>query len=711
MRITFLSERAASAAKRTSSTFLTLLGVAALAVAVGVSLPAEAKKRKNADKQVEAAIPDPADGEPMILVVSLSQQKLDVYRGMTLITSSKVSTGMRGYATKAGVFSILEKRRMHHSNLYSGAPMPFMNRITWSGTALHAGVLPGYPASHGCIRLPFSFAPKLFGLTTVGDNVIVARDRPAPQLIEHANLFQPVPPPAAPAVVKQEEPPKRQSSNDAAPTAPVKTHPGKLARADVAGTTTDIPSSLEAEAITTKAATPPTADPAAIEDTHAHAFDPLADTPAKASSRDSRRSDEAPQPGLHALDDDSAPEPSRAKAEAAPASPAPAIESAAKDAPPATNVPAAALNPLETMVSTAAAAAETAGPTSAAEPKPAEIVAAPGPAARVAPPALPVEAVSAAAAELEPADAAAATQAGTAPASTGAEPGQTLALLPQAVPAEAKPLLPLDTPPSIVAAKLMAGAKEMAVLAAEPRSTAPLRILVTRRTQRDRIIGVQRIFADMGYLEPQDFDGTLGKATVGAIKKFQAANGMPETGAINDELVKKVYDAAGKGEPPAGHLYVRQEFGRVFDAPVSFKDSETPLGTHLFTAMKFAPGDSSVRWMGMSLQGDDSAAALDRLEIPSDVRQKISERLTPGSSLIIGDTSINTAGLTKGNDFVVWAKDTPAKITAASLDGDFTPAKPKKKKKAKAVRRPYFDYGHNRYQRAPGFTRSPAWPW
>jgi peptidoglycan hydrolase-like protein with peptidoglycan-binding domain len=703
---------------------LTLVGVAALAVAVGVSLPAEAKKRKNADKQVEAAIPDPADGEPMILVVSLSQQKLDVYRGMTLITTSKVSTGMRGYATKAGVFSILEKRRMHHSNLYSGAPMPFMNRITWSGTALHAGVLPGYPASHGCIRLPFSFAPKLFGLTTVGDNVIVARDRPAPQLIEHANLFQPVPPPAAPAVVKQEEPPKRQSRNDAAPIAPVKTYPGKLARADVAGTTTDIPSSLEAEAITTKTAAPATGDPAAIEDTHAHAFDPLAEISARTSSRDSRRSEEASQPGLHALDDDSAPEPSRAKAEAAPASPAPAIESAAKDAVPATNVPAAAPNPLGTMVS-AAVAAEAAGPPSVAEPKPAEIVAAPAvatepgqtatsepePAARVAPPALPVEAVAAAAAELKPADAAAATQAQTAPASTGAQADQTLVLLPQAAPAEATPLLPLDAPPSVVAAKLMAGAKEMAILAAEPRSTAPLRILVTRRTQRDRIIGVQRIFADMGYLEPQDFDGTLGKATVGAIKKFQAANGMPETGAINDELAKKVYDAAGKGEPPAGHLYVRQEFGRVFDAPVSFKDPETPLGTHLFTAMKFAPGETPVRWLGMSLQGDYSAAALDRLEIPSDVRQKISERLTPGSSLIIGDTSINTAGLTKGNDFVVWAKDTPAKITAASLDGDFTPAKPKKKKKAKAVRRPYFDYGYNRYQRGPGVSRGPAWPW
>ena len=94
--------------------------------------------------------------------------------------------------------------------------MPLMNRITWSGTALHAGVVPGYPASHGCIRLPFSFAPKLFQITTVGDNVIVARDRPVPQLIDHPALFQPLPPPAAPVLVTQ-EPPQRQSINDILP--------------------------------------------------------------------------------------------------------------------------------------------------------------------------------------------------------------------------------------------------------------------------------------------------------------------------------------------------------------------------------------------------------------------------------------------------------------------------------------------------------------
>ena len=134
------------------------------------------RRRPTPRSKPDGAAPD--DGvadldksEPMVLVVSLKQQKLDVYRGTSLVTTSQVSTGMPGHATKAGVFSILEKQRFHHSNIYSGAPMPLMNRITWSGTALHAGVVPGYPASHGCIRLPFSFAPKLFQITTVGDNV------------------------------------------------------------------------------------------------------------------------------------------------------------------------------------------------------------------------------------------------------------------------------------------------------------------------------------------------------------------------------------------------------------------------------------------------------------------------------------------------------------------------------------------------------------
>ena len=557
MRTGFLRRRAASSAERVSSAFFTLAGIAALAVAVGVSLPAEAGKKKNAAKPVETVIPDPANGEPMTLIVSLSQQKLDVYRGLTLVTSSNVSTGMRGYATKAGVFSILEKRRMHHSNLYSGAPMPFMNRITWSGTALHAGVVPGYPASHGCIRLPFSFAPKLFGITTVGDNVIVTRDRPAPQLIEHANLFQPMPPPAAPAVVKQDKPPKRESRNEAVPMAPVTTHPGKLARVDVPGRTTDVPSTLEAEAIGTKSAAPKTTDPEAVEDTHAHAFDPFA---GQASERPDRRDakDVAAKATGHALDEENAPEPSIAKVAAAPAKPSPAPESAA--AMPATPI-AEAQAAKPKLVESAALPAVSMADTAPAEPKPAESV---------------VPSAEIAAVEAKPSDGTEAASAANAEEPPPA--AQTLAALPQMNAAQASVSAQDDTPPSVVAAKLMAGAKEAAILAAEPRSTAPLRILVTRRTQRDRIIGVQQIFADMGYLERQEFDGTLGKTTVAAIKTFQKGQGMPATGALNDDLVKKIYEVAGRGEPPAGHLYVRQEFGRVFDAAVSFKDPETPLG-------------------------------------------------------------------------------------------------------------------------------------
>ena len=133
----------------------------------------------------------PANVDPLMIVVSLGQQRVEIYRGTELVTNAKISSGKPGYDTRTGVFSILEKRRYHHSNLFSGAPMPWMQRMTWTGTALHAGIVPGYPASHGCVRLPFSFAPKLFQMTNVGENVVVAQNRVVPKPVEHPNLFQP----------------------------------------------------------------------------------------------------------------------------------------------------------------------------------------------------------------------------------------------------------------------------------------------------------------------------------------------------------------------------------------------------------------------------------------------------------------------------------------------------------------------------------------
>lgn len=119
------------------------------------------------------------------IVVSIPDQRVHVYRNGVRIGLSTCSTGKKGHATPTGVFTILQKDKHHHSSTYNNAPMPNMNRLTWQGVALHAGNLPGYPASHGCIRLPLKFSEFLFGATHVGTPVIVADDHSQPAFITH----------------------------------------------------------------------------------------------------------------------------------------------------------------------------------------------------------------------------------------------------------------------------------------------------------------------------------------------------------------------------------------------------------------------------------------------------------------------------------------------------------------------------------------------
>ena len=120
---------------------------------------------------------------PLYLIISLQRQMVHVYSGDRLIGMASVSTGTKGHRTPTGEFPILQKREWHRSNLYSNAPMPFMQRLTWDGVALHAGHNPGYPASHGCIRLPTAFARKLFSLTQIGTLVRVNTDELRPALM------------------------------------------------------------------------------------------------------------------------------------------------------------------------------------------------------------------------------------------------------------------------------------------------------------------------------------------------------------------------------------------------------------------------------------------------------------------------------------------------------------------------------------------------
>ena len=125
---------------------------------------------------------------PLVIVVSIDRQKVTVYDTKGVFAESPVSTGMKGHSTPMGVFSVIQKHKFHHSNIYSGAPMPYMQRITWSGVAMHAGVLPGYPASHGCIRMPMAFAVKMWNWTRMGARVIVSPGQMSPQNFSHPLL-------------------------------------------------------------------------------------------------------------------------------------------------------------------------------------------------------------------------------------------------------------------------------------------------------------------------------------------------------------------------------------------------------------------------------------------------------------------------------------------------------------------------------------------
>jgi len=136
-------------------------------------------------------------GAPVVAIVSINTQRVSLFDAYGGVVRARVSTGRTGYETPVGIYSVLAKEEEHYSNVYDDAAMPFMQRITWSGLALHAGVLPGYPASHGCVRLPEKFAEQIFPLTKIGMRVIVAHDDVTPIEIFHPLLLKVLSTPSA----------------------------------------------------------------------------------------------------------------------------------------------------------------------------------------------------------------------------------------------------------------------------------------------------------------------------------------------------------------------------------------------------------------------------------------------------------------------------------------------------------------------------------
>jgi len=388
--------------------------------------------------------PDKSNKDPVTIVVSLSSQKLAVYQGDKRLVTSRVSSGKKGHGTPTGVFSILGKSRWHRSNIYSGAPMPFMQRLTWSGIALHASnSVPSYPASHGCIRMPNSFAPQLFYFTETGAHVVITnKTELAPREIVHDKLFAP------------RYPPRKDFDQ------------------------------LETERVL---------------------------------------------------------------------------------------------------------------------------------------------------------------------ASAGVK---------------------IDAP--------------------EVRDSDPVRILITRRTGRERLADVQRLLNQLQF-GAGEVDGMMGPDTAKSIRRFQETYGdahdLKADGLVSDDLIHVLYRVAGKPEPKNGHIYVRQNFKQLFDAPVAILEPELPLGDHLITAQHFEPGERDVRWLSLSMnkkvkprqeaaaerdprtatdQAEQSPVpipvsgvgeALDRIEISEDVRQRVGEVLTPGSSIAISDDGLSHETHPKGTDFVLLTND------------------------------------------------------
>jgi hypothetical protein len=213
---------------------LAATGLAAVLVPATAD-PASAKSnRERAEPKRDESVLSRSAGVPLLAIVSLGEQRVTIYDAEGRILRAPVSTGQTGYETPAGIYSVIQKEAEHYSNLYDDASMPFMQRITWSGIALHAGALPGYPASHGCIRMPHGFAERLFELTSMGLRVIVVPTDVTPSEIVHPALFKPRPLggevslASPPATVPGQDPPMRLGAGGDANVPPPTIPPRRL---------------------------------------------------------------------------------------------------------------------------------------------------------------------------------------------------------------------------------------------------------------------------------------------------------------------------------------------------------------------------------------------------------------------------------------------------------------------------------------------------
>ncbi|MBM3550967.1 MAG: hypothetical protein FJX45_04215 [Alphaproteobacteria bacterium] len=607
--------------------------------------PTTAAEKTGATPGREAKAEAPQLERPLFLIASIADQHVSIYNHRGLVVRSAISTGMAGHPTPKGIFSIIGRERFHRSNIYSGAPMPFMQRITWSGIAMHLGVVPGHPASHGCVRLPAAFAAKLWGMTRIGERVVISPHEVTPVEFDNALLPQPRLRTAAEA---EQGDSATQVAADRASVAPqpqtekpeLKTG-GEASGSAKAEPAAEQPTSpVVAEAPAAKTAQPKQPKAEAAELAAAAKAAPAADQQQAASvaadalSANPQR--QAEQPKTEAGAD-----------KAAPSASAPA--SAVAERPMVNPQQYAQQLKAKAVAEAAAASKAVKALTIEAETKQKE-------AAR-------------AAAELS------AAEASQMWARTKAEAAAA----------------------SYDAATASAASQQEAAATAERSAAAgdaPAKANADRLT---RAYGKALLIQDAALLTKTNADAVLTDAmarleqakTASAAKDSEFADADRRLDAVRTAAAAAVVaqrEAERRAAPISmliskkeRRIYVRQALAPLFDAPIDIRDQNTPLGSHLYVATAAGDDGKSLKWHVVSMparSGDEptgsrktasadtgmswtvrSAAspteALERVDIPKDVRDRIAERLWTGASLIISDQPVSSETGAVGTDLTI----------------------------------------------------------
>ena len=530
---------------------------------------------------------------PLIIAISIDHQKVRVYDANGFFAESPISTGMKGHPTPMGVFSIIQKHKLHHSNIYSGAPMPFMQRITWSGVAMHAGVLPGYPASHGCIRMPMAFAVKMWNWTKMGARVIVTPGEMSPANFSH------------PLLVAQKVVPQPVIADEPKADAPaVKSDKG--ADAGSAIKSADSEANLELRPTVGHASPTPTRTADASGATNAAAT--MSDAAPSASGEAAAH--------VEAKSDDAKSEPMKAEVEATATK---NIEAAASDNKPAEVAPSETKWP-ETAAADVrpAEAAETAKTEIKTEVSASETV-------KAEDKAVEAKIEQAKSVEAKPDEVQTGTLKADAPkvdTTKAAEKDAPKIAEKPAEPAKESIKAVADTPAAAPDAKKdpsrLPGAEKAAVAKAEPpKRTGQISVFVSRK---DGKLYVRQNFAPL----------------------FE----VPVTIAPSEQMLgTHVFTAETDKNDPNKLRW------SVVTLPVTARNAaRNGDDDHSARRRKTAASSAEVKPLPAP---DTPAEALDRITVPQDAMARITEALTTGGSIIVSDQGINQGETGEGTDFIV----------------------------------------------------------